>query len=496
MFAIFTLSASNSVTNQNRFYNSSTTVAGDGMWLALYMSTLSPVVQFKARRFPRFHCVDFLEFGDVLAQWVVGLINSYLQDPEVVNTIQNNGHNEFIMVEPSPSVGRKVPTTRAVISWPLPGLNDPTCPLSLQDMLLCLRSVIMAAFKETQVGVQSILPRVPSSGNDNEFTPFVAGANCCPMAALSMQLPMAMIENIRALVARKVTINEPKDVQWYVPILGQYCKDSLVSSNYVANLHNPFVPPPNDNISFAVFNQNPIYEKSFADPKTGKVSIQLKSEEEISLIDGQSGDKYVWINNPARLQQLITLWNKWLSTTNMSNYSMTLGTFGTELGISTLTAVATTRHWVPAPLDQQPKSKEIRDIRIEKDRELTDTIYAGKMSIAVSSQGVIFAAPYEQVLGTWVLPTNKSESGSGSGAQTIFTRYQQMMGEPFAVATTSGDDGVLKSFTHSVYANKMLKSKLAEKNDWDNFLIEESAKGRGGILAGIGGALDSLLGGI
>jgi len=270
----------------------------------------------------------------------------------------------------------------------------------------------------------------------------------------------------------------------------------LEPANYTATLHYPFNPPPNDSINFGVFNSEPSYERTIRDPKSGKMTVAMTTEEAISLIDGQYGSGFAWINNPARLEELITLWNKWLATKNLSSYSMTMGTFGTELGISTLTSVCTTRHWVAAPVDKQVATQEVRDVRIAKDKALANTVYAGKMSIAVSSQSVILAAPYEQVLSTWILPTNKSDAGNLQASQTLFNRYQEIQGEPFSVATTSGDDGVLKSFTHSVYANKMLKGKQAERNDWDNFLIEEAQKGRGGILAGIGGALDSLLGGI
>jgi len=463
--------------NTNRFYNSMATVAGDGLWLSVFMSTLATSQEMKARRYPRFHAVDFLEFGDVMAQWVTGVIQSFVNDPQ---TIEAN--NTADIAQKRKSSEKKKGMIPA-------GFPDPTCPLTLQEMLLLLRNIIMGVFKDTQAGVQSMLPRHPESQNDNEFTPYLCSANTCFLTMLDMLLPLAVVENIRALKARKITI-KGHDIQWYVPVLGQYFQDFLVGDNY----QYQFPDLPNSGVethnSFAV---GALFEKQVIDIKGNIVSTPLV-ETEISLIDGTNSGSPVWINDPMQLKTLVGQWNKWIAEFNLQAYSMTLTTVGSELGISSLTSVAMTRHWVEQPQSVKIGRSLIVDSRIKSDRALGNTVYSTRLAIADSSQSIILAVPYEEVLTTWVLPVNFSNSGANINDQSVFTRWQEIMGEPYSSCMTTNVDGTILAFNHFTYASRMVKSRAGQLSSWDQFFVDAAKEGRGGILSGIGTALDSILG--
>jgi len=97
----------------NRFYNRSLQVGGDSIYIGNALSAYYPMSQWKTPRKPKFHAVDFNEFGDVLAQWVAGVVQAYLNDPEV--QIQIN----------TATTGNKTQLTPGIV-----------CPLTLQEMCL------------------------------------------------------------------------------------------------------------------------------------------------------------------------------------------------------------------------------------------------------------------------------------------------------------------------------------------------------------------------
>jgi len=299
-----------------------------------------------------------------------------------------------------------------------------------------------------------------------------------------MMLPVALIENIRALVARKQIMGKRHDVQWYVPVLGQYAYDSLNTNDYTYAA--PGTDPSN---SFLV--ESVMLEKKL-DIK-GKIVTSKIPETAIDLVDGAASNILVWINDPARLKVLVSFWNEWLATLNLQAYSMTLDTMGTERGISSLTSVAMTRHWVKPPPTVQEQMDTVVDSRAMKHGLLT-SVYSQRLAVVDTSQGIILSVPYEQILNFWILPTNYSNFGVSQAAQSNNIRWQAIMGEPFAAAQTTGEDGVFISFLHDSYASHMVKSRTGTNNALDKYLLEQAAAGRGGVLAGIGSALDSILG--
>jgi len=450
-----------------RFYNKTAVTAGDPCFLGASMSTMFLTKQLYEKHPMRLKPIDFLEFGDVLAQWVAGIQQAYLTDVTQAQT--------------------KTVATANV-----------QCPLTLQEMLLCLRNTMMGAFKESIAATQGIYPFKPQSDVDNEFVAYTSGGSTCPIETLDMQLPMPLIENIRALVARKIqSPKAEKEVYWYCPVLGQYAFDALKSSDYVVTYTGS-----DGAVTADAFTAGAIFRQTEVNAK-GEKTVKMLAEAVINLVDGGSGTDLVAINDPQQLRKLIGFWNDWLKTSGVASNSVQLGTMGTEKGISILCSISTSRIWVPVSTlvrgrneagsnrergssKSRDDSKQIVDTRFEKARfkGLLTSVYGSKQAIVTTHQCTVLAAPFEQVLDTWILPINDDELIINVNS-TVVQRWQFIMGEPHSTASSSGDNGTLLSTIHSSYASKMTKSKLSQADDWTEFFNQMAKLGRGGILTGL-----------
>jgi len=449
-----------------RNFNWATPIAGDPCSLGAIMSSVLSTPELSMKRNIRFKSVDFLEFLDVVAQWVSQIVQAYFNDKDNLIT-----------------------ATSAATA---------VCPLTLQEVGLLLRNTIMSAFKQSQAAAQGVYPFSPTAGTDNEFVPFVNSITTCPLNMLDMQLPRPLIENIRALAARHLKYPASShDILWYFPVLGQYCLDVLSSSSYVATWNDAGVPT-----TVNVFTSGAIFAKLETDSKGNEVRIPMV-ESEISFIDGSSGTSLVFINDPEQLKIKAAMWNQWIKTSGLESYSTSLGTVGTENGINVLCSISTTRIWADLATDisrdgradrrlerarsMSKSSSVVIDTRMEQPRyrPLVSTPYASRKAIIDVSQGEILSAPYEQVLATWILPIDDDEVVVNTSNSLVVQRWQFIMEEPHSQARTSSDSGVPLSDLHSVYASKMVKGKLAEKADWSQFFDEMEKLGRGGILTGL-----------
>jgi len=467
LFAVF---SPNIVNNQtDRFFNLVAATSGDSVFLGGAMASLFPPGQWGQKRYPKFHAVDFLEFGDVLAQWVALIQTALVNDPQTQTSNEIGGGSPVDLI----------------------------CPLTLLEMLLLLRNVIMSALKDTQALVQGLYPRQPNAGDQNEFVAYVASATTCPINSGNMQLPNFMIENIRALVARWSTMGgapkpgkkvSPSDVQWWIPVLGQYQNAVLNGPDYTYTIAM-------DGTVLPSFTTTSLERRRRDSKVKGGEVREAMSETPISLVDGSSvlssNPVFVYINDPGRLRQLESIWNTWISTVGVSNFSSNLGTMGTELGISVLTSIAMTRHWIPITENvHHQKIVPVADDVIDKrliERRLANTVYSQQQAIADSSQSIILAAPYEQVLNTWILPVNLALLPANSllTDSTALPRWQSLMGEPYAASYTSGQTGMLMSMQHAVYAAKMTRTRNTPESDVDTLIKLLAQQGRGGILSGL-----------
>jgi len=478
LFAVFVASLINPESTGNRFYNFATAFAGDSLYLAGTMSTQEPEENWAMRRMPKFHAIDFLEFGDVVAQWVVGIVQAYNNNANTITAAES----AFIAEAASPELKeRHLKAKKSSLLQPPTGI----CPLTLQQMLLILRNTLMGNFQSTQSSVQNLYPRLPEAQADNQFVPLVSSATTCHIQTLDMELPLVLIENLRALTARNV-VTKKGDIQQYVPVLGMYVDDLLDTNNYT-------VTNPVSQESLNVFSTESMTVKRVT-TKTGILESVL-AEPVINLIDGDSSGSMVFINDPDRLKQLVMLWNQWLATNNIKSFSSPTGSLGTELGISSLCSIAMTRQWVPIPVTKV-NADRIVDLRVENMKQVSNTVYTTREVIQDTSQSILFAAAYENVLSKWILPVILAQSGNTYQDQSDPQRWQDIMDEPFAAPTSSGSSGEIQANIHSTYANKMVRSDLSKSNDWDEFFAEQARLGRGGILSSLGSVLDGLLGGI
>jgi len=312
-----------------------------------------------------------------------------------------------------------------------------------------------------------------------------------------MCLPEPIVENIRALLAREISINSNKDILMFVPVLGQYNYDKLTSTDYTFQTA--------DGANIFSFSQESSFFKKVTDDKGVETKVAL-AEQIISLVDGNTSGAftgYVAINDPTRLLELTNLWNTWISQLNVATFSVPLIQMGTEKGIKGLSSVSMTRHWTylqQSLTKGRSKSKSkmsgFEDARLAKNRKLVSTPYAVKQALAESSQGPIIATAWEEILSIWILPTNYAISGETVNDQTEFQRWQLLTGEPFSAITTAGETGLALSTMHSSYAQKMVRPRDAPASEWDNMFKELAASGRGGVLTGLLQTGATILGGL
>jgi len=447
-----------------RNFNWTTPIAGDPTFLGAMMPSSFSTRELSAKRNMRFKPVDFLEFGDVVAQWVQQITQAYFQDVQETATI-------------------------AIV-------DAAFCPLTLQEMLLILRNTMMGAFKKTQAAVQGLYPYAPSGMSDSQFVPYVASANTCSLNTLDMELPMPLIENIRALVARKIKFPaSAHDVVWYCPILGQYSADVLVNADYPVTYINEGVPG-----SKAAFGAGALWEEIKKGPKGEEVRTRLV-EAPISLIDGASSTNLVAINDPDQLKILVAMWNNWLKNSGVQTFSVQTGTLGTEAGINALCSISMTRIWVNTPQVKEFPKIRVEDVRLRQARyrAMVNTPFSLRQAVIDTSQGEILSAAYEQVLQTWILPIDENEFDNTTSQSVDIQRWQFMMDEPYSISRSSGENGVSMGALHLAYAAKMTKGKFAATDDWTSFFDEMAKTGRGGILSGlvaglVGSAFPSLAG--
>lgn len=420
---------------------------------------------------PRFKFIDFLEFVDVCGQWMVQLIQAFAADPQFQQSFTSTG------------------------GYPVPNL---ICPLTLQEFSLLLRSVLFQIFKNTQPSVQAMYPRLPNNNTDNEFVAYVSSATTCFLSNIDMQLPLPLIENMYALTIGVLKMSG----ELFIPVLGQYALDALLSSDYVATI--PVGSEGTETVS--VFTEGPYMKKrSIAKssstskirvivdkgvvPKPDIVEIALVADV-ISLIDGknQSTGDYICINDPTRLAQLATIWNNWVLSWPKT-YSSALGSVATERGINALYSTNMTRHWIPVSSGKkmpQPDDLDVViDSRISSKKYLVSGPYSVKNEIAITQQSKLIANPYESFQSKWILPCNRADENNSIGAESAFVRYSSMLGEPFSQTRTGLGDGAALSMIHAIYASKMVHSRTSDEDDWDSEIKTLSARGHAGILSGL-----------
>ncbi len=357
------------------------------------------------------------------------------------------------------------------------------CPLTLQDMLILLRNVLMTAFRETQAAVHAIYPIVPASDNDSQYVPFVVSVNTCYLTSTDMKLPTYIVENIRTLVARHIH-RGGNDYEWFVPVLcmkkGQVLDEALYTYTFDGVTYPSFVP-----------------SASYAKKKVGvgkEARFEVLAQDPIDLIDGSYVGGYCYINDPKALETNVASWENWFEKSGLSNYSVPVGPLGTENGINALCSVncyrvvgdiQETRKRIAAERNAKKDVVFARDEkRFDTVRGVRDPIFEEQQVIWDATQSKFIGTAYEQIQKGWILPVINTQTDANNLITPV--RWQCIMGDTFST-TKSNSLGEGESIDDilSSYAARCTRGKLTPADTWTDLFKDLAAQGRGGILSGI-----------
>jgi len=248
---------------------------------------------------------------------------------------------------------------------------------------------------------------------------------------------------------------------FWLPVLGQWTTDTLNTNDYTYQ---------------SIVDTQPVYTPSFAQPSFKLLKKHPKGGEEyvrtaetaISLIDGTAGNTVVFINDIERLKFLSTVWNTWIAT--MSSASMTLTTVSKDRGVGMCASTCSTSHWAPTTLTSAARQKTSIDERFVNSRvHKVGSIYGERQMYAYTLSGPILQGA-EEIMQTWINPTNAIVSPLANQNQTGFVRNQCLTGEMYAaVMSSTGDDGRDLDTNHQDYAVHMTRQVNGPADNWEEF---------------------------
>jgi hypothetical protein len=449
---------------QQRFGNLHANCAGDATFLSAGQATWFTEDKWRMQRPPKIHPIDFNEFADVVGKWVAGIQQSYADD-----VLKDTGS----------------PMSPAAIT-------QLACPLTLQEMCLLLRNVLMQAFKNTQAGCHGVYPITPLSSEDNAFVPFIVSTSTCYLAPNDMSLPIPLIENIRSLTDRCIR-RKGDDWEFFLPSLGIWNDERLNEADYQFIING--VPTASFKSSLALAKKKVVSSEG--------VSYVPLVETAVSYVDGSSSAGFLAINDPNALKKLTTLWEEWLRS-GPATFSCPIGTLGTEAGINALVSINASRVCGTMPQAEKAElqrrerlqnTKFIVDERFEKQRSRgtrsISTVYDNQNVAIDIFQSKILATAYEQIQSIWILPCMRTRVDDLNVITPI--RWGAIQGETFSNIRLNGDIGPTLNDLHSTYASKLIRGKLQPKTDWDELFSTLSARGRGGILSGLVGKFANMI---
>jgi hypothetical protein len=441
--------------------------SGDAIMLGGMLTGGLKVNNLTVKTPPVIKYVDFLEIADVYCRVIQKAISLRTQQSFFATEIANN-----------------------------PNYYDQNlqCPLTLQEFLLLLRATCMLILTDNYC-LQGTYPRVPASSNVNEFVVYPVGSNTYPVYfGNAMLIPKMLQENLLALRSRWVAHGKlgNKNPVMYKSCLGQYSKDSLVLEDY--------------DVTYTVEGVDVTANAFFVE----------SSEVPISLIDGASTlgttPAYVAINNTGKLFELTNTFNKWIQS--MGNTIRSVNPCTTDGGISALSVVHSTSHWLDMgspnstlPWKRGKNSSKIKrdssEIKRNKEYEASlvrrnlvslSTVYSSRKSIAISVGYEVVDAVWTQFQQYFVFPTNNVANPTTQGNNTSYLEMSAYFREPFQISLGSSSGGFSSlSAKHENFANMMIKSPFAAESAQDKALEQMDKQGTGGILgtvvAGLAGAV-------
>jgi len=319
---------------------------------------------------------------------------------------------------------------------------------------------------------------------------FLSGPGTCAQTSPPMYLPVPLIENIKAMVYRKVYAGPHSDPGLWIPVLSKYVQDVLDWTTYT-------------------YTKSGVLQQSFADPasvfqekvvgKGNEVYYKPLVETPVDYVDGFSGSNYLAVNDPNRLMQLTGIWNEWVTGSMIQSHSCQLAQWSTDLGISVLNSIGITRHSQTGGIGrrEQLQANHNVDKRLtnRNHKYLVDSPYSTRVFYTTSFHDKPFASCWENVQNTWILPINEVADGPIAGVtqSTRINRVSAMYNERFSITQTINEAGSDLANLHSAYASKMVKGRLAASTQWDDFFKQMEAYGRGGILSALAGGVAKMI---
>jgi len=300
----------------NRYARFTTSFAGDPMLLGAFASFMKEK-WLSMRNPPTIKPIDLNIFVEVLALVLQKAMTYMLADPQ--NQIQNNEYATATLLQDY--------------------LQAFICPLSLSEVQICLRAILMNVLKETQPFVQAIYPRQSQTQGSNLFIPLLASANTCALGgATGMLLPKILVENIKACTFSIINGGKGDNPHIALPLAGSYSNDVLDPADYEVPYSTANFP-----------NQTlPLF---FPEPSNA-----------IRINDGTlTAGTPVFINDPQALNMLIDKFNTWLNFTQLAGFMSKLVTVGTDAGPTILTNMNCTSYWTPVSQQTIANNKMRKD---------------------------------------------------------------------------------------------------------------------------------------
>jgi hypothetical protein len=435
--------------------------SGDPILTGALIST-TPYSKWGLKKMPCIKFIDFLEFGDVLAQWVSGFMTTY------VNDLQNNG----VVNEGS--------------------LSTLVCPLTLQEVLLLLRNDMLLIFAESQGAVQSLFPFLPENNLNNQFLSYAVGTNCAALGGTGAEWPKILVENMKCL-----TLTSNEGIYW-LPALGQFFTDSLNSGDYIYTFNG--VSPP---VSTNCFSASPPTMSRRRDSKGTITWAPSLVETKINLWDGScvvsGSNSWAFINELPRLRDLAATWNKWL--TQFKGYSTSTVTAAYDKGVNIFRMQTMTRHFTAPSNSSKVIENEhhrgsvhaifdpeemYRDPRSNIGGKILTSVYTQKMVVADTSAVAFQREAYEMFQKLAIAPCHFAETGTLPPNQQDYVRYQEFNKEPFYMPySATGNSGTTLAVIHQSYAALMYKQRSAPLSPLEEFLQEADKRGTGGVLSSL-----------
>jgi len=467
---------------------------GDGIFLA---STVDLITKegLKSKKAPIFKFIDLNEFVEVGAIVLQKAVQAALNDSDNSTNIVTLGTTDG---------------AAAVGAY--------QCPLTLQEFALLIRAVMMNMFKDTQCFVQGLYPRtVGVSPDNNVFCACVAGANSCALPTVSaMMLPDALVENMKACtysiaqVKGKKGKTHPRIV---LPVLGIFTQDLLDPLDYQAEYSYNTLPT-------AIGGTLNIFA-----PAT---SVQ------ISLIDGFFGGRgnYCYINDPAALNRLITLYNDWINM--LTPFITSLSAPSTDAGMPVLTNMNLTSYVVPAidpgfKVDyssQEYKKKEMEHVRQKemrkqwyadyekfandktgkvkrpeigfeqtwyerrggvsfKRKHLSTSPYVDRAVIDLSFYSPPIQCVYEQIQQNWIKPIVYAMTGTTQQNGNQALRMAAWQEETNQIVVTATNLPLTLVDQHDQFASTMVGVRNQIKKSFSEILTENNINGHANIFSDI-----------